>query len=125
VKEFNPHSSHPARVVQAWQILIGLAKDRKSTTYEELSVLMYRKEAAGVLNAILGHVAFYCQDHGLPHLTVIVVEKDSGRPGAGIPVDSRTIDQAREDVYGFDWYNVYPPSEEELAAAHDRHKKNS
>src|ERR1700694_2212597 len=58
VKTFNPTSEHPARPVQAWQIMIGKAMNRQTVTYEGLSELMYGKQAAGVLAAILGHIAF-------------------------------------------------------------------
>src|ERR1700730_14675677 len=94
---------------------------RQSITYEGLSKLMYGKEAAGVLNALLGHVAFYCEDSRLPPLTVLVVEKDSGKPGPGIPIDPLRIDEERERVYRHAWYDVCPPSETDLAAAHERH----
>lgn len=89
MKTFNPTSKHPARAVHAWQILVGKAMDRKTITYKELSELMYVKEAAGVLDQILGHIAFYCQDEKIPPLTTIVVGKGPGKPGKGIPFDPK------------------------------------
>jgi hypothetical protein len=65
VKTFNPTAEHPARAVQAWQILVGKAMNRQTVTYEGLSKLMYGKEAAGVLAGILGHIAFYCEDSNI------------------------------------------------------------
>ena len=118
---FNPHSQHPARAVQAWQILIGKAMNRQTVTYEGLSRLMYGKRAAGVLASILGHIAFYCIDHDLPPLTAIVVGKRGGKPGEEIPIDPATIDEEREKVYRHDWYDVYPPNENELGAAYSDH----
>ena len=109
MKKFNPTSKNPARAVQAWQILIGKAMNRQTVTYEGLSHLMYQKKAAGVLDKILGHIAFYCQDNGLPPLTAIVVGKGRGTPGEDIPVDPATFDKEREKVYNHDWYDVYPP----------------
>jgi hypothetical protein len=79
--------------------------------------LMYGKNAAGVLAHILGHVAFYCIDHELPPLTSIVVGKGRGTPGAEIPINPATVDQQREKVYQYDWYDLYPPSEPDLSAA--------
>src|SRR5260370_1301967 len=117
MRTYNPHSQHPARAVQAWQILVGKAMSRQTLTYEGLSVLMYGKRAAGVMDRILGHIAFYCIDEGLPPLTSIVVGKRRGRPGDDIPIDATTIDQQREGVYRHNWYDVYPPSEDELSAA--------
>jgi len=115
VKKFNPTSNHPDRAIQAWQILIAAAMNRQTFTYVGLSNLMYRKDAAGVLDKILGHIAFFCSDNKLPALTSIVVGKSRGTPGADIPVDPKIMDRAREKVYGYDWYNVYPPSPSQLA----------
>ena len=123
MKAFNPSSAHPARAVQAWQILVGMAMNRQTTTYENLSRFMYNKKAQGVLDKILGHIAYYCIDNDLPALTSIVVGKKRGTPGSDIPVDLSTIDEQRERVYDFDWYNAYPPSEMDLKAAFDKQGK--
>jgi hypothetical protein len=87
MRNFNPSSKHPDRAVQAWQILVGAAMHRQTLTYEGLSVLMYQKKAAGVLDNVLGHVAFYCISNDLPPLTSIVVGKNRGTPGEEIPFD--------------------------------------
>lgn len=120
---FNPTSSQPARAVQAWQILVGMAMNRQTVTYKGLSVLMYKKDAAGVLNRILGHIAFYCIEHELPALTSIVVGKKRGRPGSEIPLDSLAFDAEREKVYEYDWYNVYPPTEDEFSSAYEEYSQ--
>jgi hypothetical protein len=115
--QFNPSSKHPVRALQAWIILAGAAMNRQTLTYEGLSVLMYRRKAAGVLDKILGHVAFYCIEQGLPPLTSIVVGKGRGTPGQDIPLEATALDGARERVYAYDWYDEYPPTAEDLAAA--------
>ncbi|UOF13020.1 hypothetical protein IEQ11_14755 [Lysobacter capsici] len=117
MRKFNPSSNHPDRALQAWQILISAAMSRQTLTYKGLSRLMYQKDAAGVLDKILGHVAFFCKDHRLPALTSIVVGKGRGTPGADIPVNPSIMDRAREQVYAYDWYNVVPPAPAELAAS--------
>jgi hypothetical protein len=121
MKLFNPTSEHPARAVQAWQILVGKAMNRQTVTYELLSQIMYGKQAAGVLAAILGHIAFYCQDNNIPILTTIVVGKGPGKPGDRILLDPLRVDEERESVYQHDWYDIYPPSEADLAAAYKKH----
>jgi hypothetical protein len=118
MKKFNPTSTMPERAVQAWQILTGKAMNRQSITYLDLSRLMFGKDAAGVLDKILGHVAFYCIENHMPPLTSIVVAKGRGIPGSEIPIDLTTIDAQREEVYEFDWYDVYPPSKDALSAAY-------
>jgi hypothetical protein len=115
--QFNPNSKHPARALQAWIILVGAAMNRQTLTYEGLSVKMYQKKAAGVLDKILGHVAFYCIQQGLPPLTSIVVGKGRGTPGQDIPLEAVALDGGRERVYAYDWYDEYPPTAEQLAAA--------
>lgn len=118
---FNPTASHAARAVQAWQILVGRARDRQTLTYESLSEVMFQKPAAGVLAAILGHIAFFCGDEGLPPLNCIVVGKHVGTPGHGIPTNPADVDAERERVYAYDWFNLYPPTESALKAAYDAH----
>jgi hypothetical protein len=122
MRKFNPHSNAPDRAVQAWLILVGCAMNRQTLTYDTLAKMMYRRSAAGVLNKILGHIAFYCKDEGLPLLTSIVVRKKRGAPGGGIPMALARIDSERERVYKTDWFNIYPPTAEELSAAHANHK---
>ena len=117
MKNFNPSSKHPDRAVQAWQILVGAAMHRQSLTYEGLSELMYKRKAAGVLDRVLGHIAFFCIQNELPPLTSIVVGKTRGTPGEEIPFDPSTIDADREKVYKTDWYDIYPPTASELHAA--------
>jgi hypothetical protein len=120
-RRFNPSSAHPARAVQAWQILVGKAMNRQTVTYLLLSRLMYGKDAQGVLAAILGHVAYYCADHGLPPLTAIVVGKSRGTPGESIPIDPTKLDELRESVYEHDWYDVHSPSADDFQTAYQAH----
>lgn len=122
-KTFNPSSPHPDRAIQAWQILVGKAMSRQTVTYLRLSQLMYKKNASGVLDKILGHIAFYCIDNKLPALTSIVVGKGRGTPGTDIPLDMSQLDALREKVYEYDWFNIYPPEKEQLIASFDAHVK--
>ncbi len=114
MKKFNPTSNHPNRAVQAWQILISAGMNRQTLTYKSISLLMYRQEAAGVLGKILGHIAYYCIDNNLPPLTLLVVNKNRGTPGYNIPINKNNIEEERENVYAFDWYNIYPPTSDEF-----------
>lgn len=117
MKRFNPSSKQQERAVQAWQILVSAAMHRQTLTYEGLSVLMYQRKAAGVLDKILGHIAYYCIKNDLPALTSIVVGKKRGTPGEDIPLNPANVDVEREKVYSTDWYDIYPPSDEELQIA--------
>ena len=123
LRKYNPSSTHAERAVQAWTILIGAAMSRQTLTYLGLSQLMYRRNAAGVLNEILGHIAFYCRENKLPALTSIVVGNKRGTPGKNIPVDHSQLDKIREKVYAYDWFNIALPSVEELRTCFTRNAK--
>ena len=121
MKRFNPKAKQPERAVQAWQILISAAACRQTLTYKKLARMMFQREAAGVLDKILGHIAFYCIDNKLPPLTSIVVALGRGSPGREIPVDLTEIDKQREKVHATDWYDIYPPSADELHVCYKNH----
>lgn len=121
MKRFNPSSTHPLRAVRAWQILVGAAMNRQTLTYLRLSELMYDRPAQGVLDRILGHVAFYCKDNKLPILTCIVVNQETGLPGQDIPMSHKKLNAERERVFAEQWYDIHPPSAKALLAAFQSH----
>lgn len=84
-------------------------------TYGQLADLLGYK-GAGVFAAKLGHVMCWCEREGLPPLTVLIVNQDTGLPGEGLtsPAD---LHREREEVFKFDWYGLVPPSPAELEAA--------
>lgn len=108
------HTRSSLRAAQAWQILVGMAMNRQTTTYLGLSNLMFGHDAPGVLARILGHIAYYCEQSKLPQLNIIVVGKDRGTPGHGIPANVNETDELREAVYKCKWFDVVPPTAEEL-----------
>jgi hypothetical protein len=96
---------------------------RQTLTYKGLAKLMYHRNAQGVLDKILGHIAFFCIDHDLPPLTSIVVGQGRGTPGKDIPIDLANLDREREKVYATDWYKIYPPSADERHASYTAQTK--
>lgn len=124
MKKFSENATHPARALQAWQILISTAKNRQIHTYKTLSELMYGSPAQGVIAPVLGHIACYCNEYNLPLLTALVVNQETGLPGGGIPTN-KDLNAEREKVYAYTWYDVYPPSEDELKEIYDRGTKDS
>lgn len=111
---FSEEKTRSGRALQAWQILVAAAMNRQTHTYKSLSNLMFRKDATGIMGPILGYIAHYCNENKLPPLTIIVVNSKTGLPGAEIPVPKEHLNTLREEVYEFDWFNVYPPTEEEF-----------
>ena len=98
--------SRPVRAMQVWQILIAAAHERRTLTYGEVAGLL-GVEGAGVLAQILGLIMTYCQQNGLPPLTVLVVNQDTGLPGSGLTT-VEDLPKDREAVYRQDWYSRYP-----------------
>lgn len=124
MKNFNPNSSMEHRALQIYLILLGQAFERKTVTYRDLAGIMFydvdphqEQSRAGVMRSWLGCVAFWCEQEHLPPLTVIVVNSETGKPGFGFPERKKGVDELREEVYQFDWYNVIPPAPEDLLKA--------
>lgn len=117
MQTFNPHASREHRAFQAWLILIKHATERRTITYQALSIEMHGKPAQGTLAGVLGCIAFFCRENDLPALNCIVVRKGTGTSGHGIPEGG---DEMRERVYEFPWYNLYPPTPADLADAFSR-----
>ncbi len=111
---FNENPTNTTRALQVWQILIAKAHHRQIITYGILAEMLGFK-GAGTLASVLGHIMFYCQQHGLPPLTVIVVNQETGLPGEGLVGAELNAD--REKVFQYDWYGLYPPTAEELLEA--------
>lgn len=114
-RSFNPRASRPERALQAWQILISLAANRQTITYEKLGDAMFGRRAAGVLAQTLDLIARHCKAHGFPPLTAVVVGTGRGTPGTGIPTGIANIDRDRETVYECKWFTYFPPTLEQLA----------
>jgi len=99
------------RAIQIYQILIGAAHNRQVLTYPILS------EKIGVPTQGLGHhldhIMRYCSHGGLPPLTVLVVQTDSGKPGEGF-TNFEDLHRDREKVFAHDWYRMKPLTVEDM-----------
>jgi hypothetical protein len=99
------------RAIQIYQVLIAAAHARQTLTYELLG------EKIGVPQQGLGrhleHLLRYCQHNQLPPLTVLVVQKGSGKPGVGLTT-STDINADRERVFQHLWFRMKPLTVEEL-----------
>lgn len=102
------------RALQIWQVLIGAARNRQTLTYEMLDDLI-GMGGAFVLAHPLDVVAKHCAQHGLPPLTVLVVSKNAGEPGAGYVAVSG-VGGDREQVFNYAWYRLPPRQTADLAS---------
>lgn len=117
-KFFDQNSSNASRALQIWLILIAKAHNRQTITYGMLADMMGFK-GAGMLGGILDYIMKYCDQNQLPPLTVLVENKETGKPGSGLT----TIADSNKDrlaVFDYNWFNVIPPTIEELREAHQR-----
>jgi hypothetical protein len=107
------------RAIQIYQILISAAHNRQILTYEILGK-MIGVPARGLANH-LGHLMYYCEHKDLPPLTILVVQKQSGEPGAGLTtVSIQQLHTDRERVFAHDWYRMKPVTEADLKPRGDR-----
>jgi alkylated DNA nucleotide flippase Atl1 len=120
IKYFDELRTAPTRALQCYQILLGLAHERKTITYGQLAGII-GFEGPTALARILGHIMFWCSDNNLPHLTVLVVNQTTGLPGDGLSRSS-DLNADREKVFNFNWYNLLPPSVDELETAYKDNK---
>jgi len=104
------------RALQAWQYLIAKASNRQLVRYTELAEMMGYTDSRP-LPKILGCIMCYCSQQNLPPLTIIVVSKE-GIPGEGFTdAKPEEFHRKREAVFDFNWYDVFPPTVEELHQA--------
>jgi len=113
------------RGIQIFHILQGCAFNRMTKNYEWLSgklgypgtTDLQTSQGLGVGRVLawpLGRLMSWCLDHSLPPITVLVVNKKTGKPGVGL-VGTTDFDAAREAVFAYNWYDIIDPTFEELA----------
>lgn len=127
VEFFRDESHLHTRALQAYQVLVGLAWNRQTITYGDLSKeQMEEYGGGGILNRVLGCIMGWCYENGLPPLTVLVVNDQTGVPGGGLTtVPNQDWPASQQDVFGFNWFSIFPPSLGELKEAGERaHTEN-
>jgi hypothetical protein len=108
--------NRPERASQIWAVLAWAARNRQSITYAQLGKLV-GVPAAG-LGQLLEPIQSYCLVNGLPPLTVLVVQQDSGAPGSGfIGATASEFAKAQADVFATDWIEHGNPQPDRLEAA--------
>ena len=95
------------RALQLWQILISAAHNRQVLTYEIVGNLT-GLQPLGLAN-FLNPILHYCERNQLPLLPILVVSKETGRPGQGFP-EGIDLDAERERVFAHKWFQHIPPA---------------
>lgn len=109
------------RASQIWSLLICAARDRKSYTYGEVADIL-GFGGAGVFAQILGCIMWFCEEQGLPPLTVLVVNQATRIPGEGLST-LEEVNSDREKVFSFNWFSIEPPQNTDFERV-DKNKKN-
>ena len=95
------------RAADVWSVLARSAEQSQTITYKELSneISVHVRP----LRYALELVQKYCLDNDLPHLTSIVVNSNSGLPGAGNLMDPSLLQEEYSRVYSLNWSNLTNP----------------
>jgi hypothetical protein len=120
-KRFEQGCRIPERALQAYLVLIGLAWNRQTITYGEISEYQMEFGHGGILSGPLGCIMGWCHEQGLPALTVLVVNDKTGIPGDGlVTVEGENFPAAQQKVFQCNWFSLFPPSISELEEAGKR-----
>ncbi len=95
------------RASTIWDVLISQAAASKSITYKALSEEINVHPRA--LRHALEVIQEYCQRNKLPHLTSLVVNSTTGKPGAGNNLDDSLLNQEYQKIYQYKWESILNP----------------
>jgi hypothetical protein len=124
-KYFSDNPTEYSRAVQIWQILISKAHNHQILSYNELGKLLrYKGYSFGELRLIFDKIDIFCNQNRLPHLTCLVLTKETGLPSIDSNWSAAKLNKERAEVFEYDWFNLYPPSEEELKGIFKKPKPN-
>ena len=96
-----------------WPVLIDRAGNGLTINYKGLKETIEFKGWQRTFSRCLGRIANYCHKKGWPILTVIVVNKETGRPGGGIPFVS-DFESEQKRVHAFPWHEQRTPASEDF-----------
>ena len=82
---------------------------RQVLTYGELGRLIgYNKHVSVIGCNALGPIMRYCEREGLPALTSIVVNEQTGKPGLGFNTRNKETAELQNETFNFDWFAYRP-----------------
>ena len=112
------------RIAQILQLLMEAAGKRETLTYGQICARGDFGIPLSIGERYLGPIHQYCKDRTLPHLAVLVVNKETGEPGAAIPISRADIDDDKRLVFGHDWKKEKLPTLEEIETTYRRANTN-
>ena len=106
--------------VAIWPLLVEVAGKRGKCNYGEIAGRLAYKSALPIIS-MLGGIMWYCLDFALPPLTIVVVNKRTGLPGAGLIVQG-TVESETAKVWNHDWSREKAPTIADYVAANANNK---
>lgn len=103
-----------------WPLLVEVAGKRGKCNYGEIAGRLAYKSALPIIS-MLGGIMWYCLDFALPPLTIVVVNKRTGLPGAGLIVQG-TVESETAKVWNHDWSREKAPTIADYVAANANNK---
>ncbi len=106
------------RSQQLWPILVFAAMNRQTLTYTMVS------KATGLYIRAVGKalypIQFYCEQKGLPPITMLIVKKTEGIPESGLVAND--FPKKLQEVIQHPWLKCHAPAADEFEKA-DRYEK--
>ena len=96
------------RAAISWPIIVECARNRRLITYGQLAARMGIHPR--VCRFFLGIIQDYCLSNSLPPLQSLVVNKQSGKPGAvyfASPINQ--IKKVHDEVFNYNWNRISNP----------------
>lgn len=116
LRRYSQNPDVPNRAQQTYLILIGLARNGKTTTYGEVAAIMGNMPPIAV-SYPLKHIMYWCRERELPSITELVLSADRKLPSGGV-TPSAQHESEKQKIFEFNWYDVIPPTTEELRQAY-------
>ncbi|MBF0310462.1 MAG: HNH endonuclease [Magnetococcales bacterium] len=100
--------NHEERAFRAWPILVEYARKNKTITYKELASALDLHHRS--MQWLLDLIQNFCLDNKLPPLTIIAVNKETGKPGNGFSAwDIAGFNEGKKLTFDYDWLQISNP----------------
>ena len=97
-----------------WSLLVCAARERRTYRYSDITAIMGGGNPRN-MGKYLEPIYRLCKQRGWPPLTVLVVNKATGVPSDGLPLDA-AVPVERERVFNFNWFELEPPETPDFRA---------
>jgi hypothetical protein len=121
IRTYGEDSRRVTRAIQIFVALVGQAP-HGVITYNELGNNRMRY-GQGILDKPLGYVMAWCFLNGLPPLTALVVNSETGEPGYKFMLREEPWPHAVMRVKRYPWATLCIPTESELIDMHEEFKR--